>query len=116
MMDKNFQIDPRIYQSEPVFKKSADHKSIYTNVVRAAITPFDIRIVFGQIQDAVPGSYVQSSEDLATVIMSPQEAKVAAHALETAIRGYESMYGEIKDLPPLLEKMKADALNKQPKS
>lgn len=105
------EIDPRVYQSAPVIRKAADHKTIYANVIRTGITPFDVRIIFGQVAEITPGDpVVQQVDDLATVIMSAEEAKAMILIVQQAVDGYESMYGEIRNLTPLLEKMKAEAL------
>ena len=106
------EIDPRVYQTAPVNRKAADHKTIYANVIRTGITPFDVRIIFGQVAEPTPGDPVQQVDDLATVIMSAEEAKAMLVIMQQAVDGYEAMYGEIRNLTPLLEKMKAEALAK----
>ena len=44
--------------------------------------------------------------------MSAEEAKAIVAIMQQAVSGYEAMYGEIRDLTPLLERMKAEALAK----
>jgi hypothetical protein len=92
--------------SKPVLTKAPDYKNLYSNVVRSGVTPWDIRITFGQLvesPDNVPGA-----EDQITVIMSPAQAKAVLGNLQTSIQGYESLFGEIKDLTPIIEKAKAE--------
>lgn len=111
-MASNPEIDPRIFQTPPVNRKSLDHKTIYSNVVRIGITPFDIKIVFGQVADSIPGDPAQQVDDLATVIMSAEEAKAMIPFLQQAVQSYEAQYGEIRDVTSLIAKIKADALAK----
>lgn len=107
------EIDPRVYQTAPIYRRASDHKIIYTNVIRTGITPFDLRIIFGQVAEPTPGGDpVQQVDDLVTVVMSAEEAKAMVTIMQQAVAGYEAMYGEIRDLTPLLERMKAEALAK----
>jgi hypothetical protein len=110
MATKKTEIDPRVFQNTPVFKKSPDHKTVYANVIRTAITPFDIRIAFGQVCEPTPESPAQHTEEFATVIMAPEEAKAMIPLLQTAVQGYEDGYGKIRDITPVLERMKLEAL------
>jgi Protein of unknown function (DUF3467) len=92
----------------PNITKSASHKNIYSNTVRAGLGPWDIRIIFGEVIENADQS--QSIEDHVTVVMSPLQAKAVLRVLETTIKSYESVFGEIPDLTPMLEKAKADAI------
>ena len=105
-------IDPRIFQNPPVYTKAADHKTIYSNVARTAVSPFDIRIVFGQVSDPVPDSPAQHTAELATVIMAAEQAKALIPIMLQAIQQYEALYGEIRDISARLTKMKEEALAK----
>jgi hypothetical protein len=90
-----------------IFKKAADHKVVYSNVIRTGVTPFDIRIVFGHVIEAeAADSPPQISEDLVTVILAPEEAKTIIPYLQAAVAGYEDQFGKIRDIPAILEKMK----------
>lgn len=109
MADKSG-IDPRFYQTPPVNTKAADHKTIYSNVIRTAISPFDIRLVFGQVTDTVPGTFATQTEDLASVIVAPEEAKALIPVLQQAIDHYEKVYGTIRDVTSTLNKMKEESL------
>lgn len=106
------EIDPRIFQTVPTFSRAQDYKTIYTNMVRTFSGPYDIRVVLSQIVDAQPGTVAVHVEDLVTVIMSPSESKAVLQALQAAIEKYESLYGDITDVGPIVEKMRADALKK----
>ena len=103
------EIDPRVFHTQPVIKKSADHKSVYSNMVRTAVTPFDIRMVFGQVSEPIPGDPAQQGEEFVTVIMAPEEAKAIIPLIQQALQVYEAQYGEIRDVTARLEKMKAEA-------
>ncbi|MHB1815743.1 MAG: DUF3467 domain-containing protein [Steroidobacteraceae bacterium] len=106
------EIDPQIFKTAPVNRRAPDHKTVYSNVIRTGITPFDIRIVFGQVAEPIPGTPAQQVEELATVIISPEEAKAMIPFLEQAVQVYEEQYGQIRDVTSRLETMKAAALAK----
>ncbi|MGH2508997.1 MAG: DUF3467 domain-containing protein [Ktedonobacteraceae bacterium] len=106
------EVDPRVFQTPPVNRRAPDHKTIYSNVIRTGITPFDVRIVFGQVAEPTPGDPAQQIDDLTTVIMSAEEAKAMISIVQQAVQGYEALYGEIRDIMPLLERMKAEAIAK----
>lgn len=78
--------------------QSPEHREIYTNTTKIGLTPWDLRIVFGH---AVQKANAFASEDLVTVVMSPQHAKVLLGAWTKAVENYEKMFGEIKDLTAL---------------
>jgi hypothetical protein len=115
-MSKQMEIDTRVFNTAPTFTKAADYKNVYTNVVRSGVTPFDIRLVCGQVLDPDPETHGQRSEDLVGLIMSPEEAKSLLQILQGAINGYEQLYGKIRDITPLLEKFKADAIAEKSKT
>jgi hypothetical protein len=94
----------------PVNKKAPDHKTVYSNVVRIGITPFDIKIVFGQVVDQVPGDPAQQTEDLVTVIMSAEEAKAMIPFVQQAVQSYETRFGKIRDVTSLMAKIREEAL------
>jgi hypothetical protein len=111
-MANESEIDPRYYQTAPVNTKSPDHKTIYSNVIRTTVSPYDIRIIFGQVADNIPGNFATQTEDLASVIVAPEGAKALITVLQQAINRYEQMYGGIRDTTSTLNKMKEDALAK----
>lgn len=75
--------------------QSSEHREIYTNTTKIGLTPWDLRIVFGHAVQKPNGF---ASEDLVTVVMSPQHAKVLLGAWTKALENYEKMFGEVKDL------------------
>lgn len=78
--------------------QSPEHREIYTNTTKIGVTPWDLRIIFGH---AVQRATSFSSEDLVTVVMSPQHAKVLLGAWTKALENYEKAFGEVKDLTAL---------------
>jgi hypothetical protein len=77
--------------------KSPNHHEVYTNISKVGIGPWDMRLIFGHlIEGATPNQQVM--EDLVTVVMSPQHAKVLLSGWQTAMKAYEDNFGAIPDL------------------
>jgi Protein of unknown function (DUF3467) len=86
--------------------KHPDHQEIYSNTTKAGFGPWDIRLIFGHIiEGALPNQQV--AEDLVTVVMSPQHAKVLIASWEKIIKAYEDQFGIIPDLTSVVEAMAA---------
>jgi len=66
----------------------------YANSVAVAHTLFDFQINF--IEAIVRGDQQTSSDLFATIIMSPQHAKLFVKSLERNVQMYEESFGEIK--------------------
>ena len=89
-------------QPEPAIKaerritRSEHFVSLYTNDTQVQTTPWDIRLVFGQI-DVPPTneSTVMEVTQVADVRMSPQHAKKIAIILQAQIQAYEAKVGPI---------------------
>ena len=79
-----------------ITRPTSDHKVIYANSNRMGVSPWDIRITFGQMSEVFGEGAV--NEEMLTVVMSPQLAKVTMHSLISTIKQYEGMFGEIPDL------------------
>jgi hypothetical protein len=90
----------------PKITKAPDFKIVYSNVVRSGVSPWDIRLVFGQIGES--DEQIPVAEDLVTVVMSPPQAKSVLQILGGIIQSYEAIFGEIKDLMPILDQAKAE--------
>ena len=77
--------------------KDENYREIYANVSRVALSPWDLRIVFGQsIEGEKPGTLI--ARDMLTVLMSPQHAKALLESWILAIKTYEDNFGAIPDL------------------
>jgi hypothetical protein len=92
--------------STPKITKAPDYKVLYSNVVRTGVSPWDVRITFGQVAETT--DQTPTAEDQVTVIMAPGQAKAVLGILQTTVQGYESMFGEIKDITPIMEKAQAE--------
>jgi hypothetical protein len=77
--------------------KHADHREVYTNTSKIGMGPWDLRLIFGHLIEGATASQ-QIIEDLVTVIMSPQHAKVLLSSWQNAIKTYEETFGVIPDL------------------
>lgn len=93
----------------PKYGQAQDHKYIYVNGARMAISPWDLRIVYSTAKD-IGGDTI--NEDQVTVVMSPQHAKAALRNWATTIKKYEDIFGVIPDLTDLLETAKKNKGNK----
>lgn len=75
---------------------------IYSNWVQAGRTPWDIALVFGQVQEVEPNKTAIS--EVATIVMTPQLAKALIATLATTIKDYERDNGEIP-IPSSLKRL-----------
>jgi hypothetical protein len=72
---------------------------IYSNAANMEVTPWDFKIVFGELKRTDGKPVIEQSVE---ITMSPQHAKALAGMLSTNVREYETQIGEIK-LPPTPE-------------
>jgi hypothetical protein len=90
--------------------RSEKFVSIYSNSANVEATPWDFRIVFGELQKTGAGQ-ISKIEQHVAVTMSPQHAKALLGVLHKNVTEYEKHVGEIK-LPPDPQK---DANANEPK-
>lgn len=83
----------------PKTVQSPSHQIIYANASRMAISPWDVRFVFGQVLER-GGETI--NEDAVTIIVAPAQAKALLNALTTTVNMFEQTFGEIKDPTQLL--------------
>ena len=69
---------------------------IYSNSANMEVTPWDFKIIFGELKRSEGKMVIEQSVEIA---MSPQHAKALADVLSSNVREYEKSIGEIK-LPP----------------
>ena len=75
-------------------RNSPDFRSLYVNWVQTAVSPMDISMVVGEASPIGSGSF--EVEQKARLMLSPLEAKIIVAMLLTAVKGYETQYGEIR--------------------
>lgn len=73
--------------------------SYYANDTQIQTTPWDVRLIFGQITAIEPENNRASVEQVAEVRMSPQHAKRVVALLQKQLQNYEAKIGAIP-LPP----------------
>ncbi|MDQ2839749.1 MAG: DUF3467 domain-containing protein [Acidobacteriota bacterium] len=79
--------------------RSSTFVSIYANDVQIHTSPWDLRIVFGEIGDAVEGDIPSINvSQLGEVRVSPQLAKKLAEAIIAQVQAYERTFGKIPDV------------------
>src|SRR5262245_56025407 len=82
-------------------EQNENYFTAYTNGVGIAHTIFDVQLHFSEVRVKSPQDVV--NEAFATIIMSPQHAKLLLHHLKNNIDLYESRFGEIKMPEELFE-------------
>jgi hypothetical protein len=70
-----------------------DHLTAYCNSIAIAHTLFDFQFNF--IEMRIVDDLASKADLFATIMMSPQHAKVMSKSLETNLRLYEEQFGEI---------------------
>jgi hypothetical protein len=86
--------------------KDENYRDVYINISRVAFTPWDIRIVAGQMVEGATISE-QQARDMVALVMAPQHAKALYAAWGDAIRQYETAFGQIPDLTESIQKLTA---------
>jgi hypothetical protein len=70
---------------------------LYTNFVKATTTVLDIQLHFGYIETIKEGKAL--GQNVATLPMSPEMAKVIYLTLRGSLRSYEATFGKIRFRP-----------------
>lgn len=73
--------------------RSEKHVSVYSNFVQCAITPWDVRIDFGELGEVEDD--ITSVIDLASITVTPQLAKAVVGILHANLLSYEQQFGKI---------------------
>lgn len=94
MADENESQEESISTRTMAHVRSEKYVSFYSNFAQCAITPWDIRIVFGEIGEIDPDA--PAIADLASVILTPQIAVALVRVLNGNITAYEQQYGKIQ--------------------
>lgn len=76
-------------------RKTEKYSRIYSNGVQLSMSPWDIRMDFGQMLDDEPNKPELFSD--VSVLMSPSHAVAFLKALENTIIKYENAFGPIND-------------------
>ena len=102
-------------------EKSLDHKVIYSNTNRFSISPWDVRVVFGQMlereHDQARNTLSLVNEDAVTIVMSPQLAKATMKSMIETLEKYEGMFGPIPDVStPVMVQARAIAVPRPKKT
>ena len=70
--------------------------TLYTNDTQVQVSPWDVRLVFGEISvPATPEHSTNVVKQTGEVRMSPQHAKVVAMILIAQLQQYEATFGPI---------------------
>ena len=93
MADKDVVVTPG--NQTPTIRRAPDYKVYYANQSRARMSGSDIQVFFGMLVDE-PGTTNLFNDEMMSVILAPQHAKLVALAFTAVIQAYESQFGEIK--------------------
>ena len=74
--------------------KEAPTPSLYANVTALQVSPFDITLLFGQIESASQTEL--SAAPLVKVILSPEHAALVAHLLSGGVDQFVSLNGQLR--------------------
>jgi spore coat protein CotH len=79
-----------------VITQDSNFVSLYSNDTQIQITPWDVRLVFGEISEgATPERPEVSIKSNGQVTMSPQHAKKVAEILISSLAKYEQTFGPL---------------------
>jgi len=81
--------------------------TVYCNNINIGITRFDLTLELGSTNK-------DGLEEIGSVILSPNHAKVLAHILQENVRVYESLFGEIIVKEPSQEELQGDGIKFEP--
>ena len=71
-------------------RRAVDYLSTYSNYVEVGSSPWDIRLLFFEIQEDETGNLIR--EKKAHVVMSPQHAVAFAKLLRDGVQGWVNEY------------------------
>ena len=94
------------------YKRTPNFTTIYTNNVNFAFTPVDIQMICSTTTASMDEN-IEAVEEVATIIMTPQQAKAVLGAFLFHVQRYEEAHGEIimpKDKQPALSTKKQQVL------
>ena len=79
---------------EPPVTRGPDYRIIFTNQSRMRLSPTEIALTFGYLDQLAnaPGPFI---EEKVTLVFTPQHAKVLARSLTEIMKVYEDRYGTI---------------------
>jgi hypothetical protein len=100
-MTENEATEPKTFKIKPEPVGDDDYFTAYANGIGIAHTFFDFQFHFAETRIAVLEDI--KSETFATIMMSPQHAKIFLMHLQNNLEMYEAKFGEIKIPDGLLE-------------
>lgn len=74
--------------------------SFYANDIQVQTSPWDMRLVFGELGDPIPGPIPTLRViQLGELRMSPQFAKKMVQVMNAQLEAYERNFGKIPEIP-----------------
>jgi hypothetical protein len=87
--------------------RSPDYRVFYANQSRLRMAQADFQLYFGLLTDDPNALGTFTNEEILSVIVGPQHAKVIALNLMAAVNTYEAVFGEIQLAPDAIKSMQA---------
>lgn len=69
-------------------------QTLYSNIASVGFTPFDVSIVFGELESGSPAGI--KAKPLAKVILSPEEASLLSQMLQQVLKKYSETNGPLR--------------------
>lgn len=74
--------------------KDVAHPSVYTNIMQVGLTPFDIGLVFGEVEKA--NAREVTCIPKAKIVLAPEQAANLLQMLAAALQAYAQQYGQLR--------------------
>lgn len=100
-------LDITLFGKTPPTVRSESFRNIYSNTAKIGISPWDLRITYGNLIEGAPNE--ATNEELVTVVMSPQYAKQVAKQWQQILAQYEAAFGAIPDALSVIESAKKES-------
>jgi Protein of unknown function (DUF3467) len=77
--------------------KDAECPSYYSNIMQLGLTPFDISVVFGEVNAATSAEVTCTPK--AKIILAPEEVANLMQMLAAALQAYTNQFGQLRNAP-----------------
>lgn len=91
---------PRVPSSKRATTRADTYFSVYTNDLQLQTSPWDVRLIIGEILDPDTENNILNVKQLGEIRMSPQIAKSLTMFLAEQLKNYEASFGPIPGPPP----------------
>jgi hypothetical protein len=82
--------------NQVVVWRDVPHALLYANIMQGSFTPYDVSIVFGQVDSSID-SEVQATP-FARVTLTPEQASALVQVVQRALDQYTKQFGSLRDV------------------